>query len=303
MENLNLLFYKTFYSELGKEKYEEDIKQKAERLVSATFSEKDYRFINKSIASEKFIMKTSYPGLLAGTGYAHGVDCEYDIKTGFSFDYVTGKPYIPSSSVKGLLKSYFEYPEVINTLLGSDYSSDFIRALSDDIFEDNEDLSKEKDIFFDAVIRCADKNGHILGFDSITPHGSDLTKNPTPIRIIKVLPDVFFEFNFRLRPSKIGDVDFSIEKKQKLFIDILENFGIGAKTNVGYGALKYYSDKDFITYINQRENSIVSNATDNNRRNQGNGYSQGYKKNRGNQNNKGNNYSSPFNYGNTKKKF
>ena len=183
------------------------------------------------------MLKTAYPGLLAGTGYAHGVDSASDIKLGFSLDYVTGQPYIPGSSVKGLLRSYFSYPDVIREFLGKDLTDKEVKALMLDIFEENDRSAADTDIFFDAVIRRGDENGRILGFDAITPHGEDLTKNPVPIKMIKILPDVVIEFSFRLNPSKIGEYEISPEEKTNLFKEILCTFGIGAKTNVGYGVL------------------------------------------------------------------
>ena len=268
MQNLNLLFNKTFYDEIGKmysdkKAFEDDVKRKKKELLSAKFFKKDYLYydaetdeLNKNpLASNSFLMETAYPGLLVGTGYAHGVDIEPDIKVGFSFDYVTGQPYIPGSSVKGLLRSYFAYPAVIAELLGTALSDDikaqpaeFIGKLEESIFGDKDTSSQTQDIFFDAVIRHGDENGHILGDDYITPHVSGVTKNPTPIQLIKILPKVVLEFSFVLHDSDIDGVIIDAQAKEKLFSAILAHFGIGAKTNVGYGVLTpvtYAKDKHY----------------------------------------------------------
>ncbi len=258
MENLNLLFYKTFYSKIGKNAFEDDILAKSKKLVSGKFYENDYEKIDETIAPNKFCLKTAYPGLLVGTGYAHGVESDNDIKVGFSFDYVTGQPYIPGSSVKGLLKSYFKHQEVINEFLKMDLSPKEIKELKYKIFESENDTSVNTDVFFDAVIRCGDKNGNIVGFDSITPHGTDLTKNPTPLKILKVLPDVVLEFSFNLKNTKIGEKEISADQKKKLFEEILCHFGIGSKTNVGYGVLSEVNENtDYIYPEELPENLIV----------------------------------------------
>lgn len=257
MENLNLLFYKTFYTKLGdntwfdeKNKitvFEHDIAKKSKRLVDSKFYKEDYKPVCEDIASERFMLKTAYPGLLVGTGYAHGVDSEIDTKVGFSFDYVTGQPYIPGSSVKGLLRSYFKHEEVITALLGD--SGIDVKALEKSIFGTQDEASDDGvDIFFDAVIRHGDEKGRVMGYDAITPHGEDLTKNPVPIRIIKILPNVVFEFSFRLQDSVIGEKTTTKQQKQKLFEEILRYFGIGAKTNVGYGVLEEYKKEDLNIY-------------------------------------------------------
>jgi CRISPR-associated protein Cmr6 len=59
-----------------------------------------------------FLLKTTYPGLLIGSGYIHEAVGNDKSKTeafkiGFFFDHITGMPYIPGSSVKGVLRSAF----------------------------------------------------------------------------------------------------------------------------------------------------------------------------------------------------
>lgn len=256
MENLNLLFYKTFYSKLGDNTwfdernkvtvFEHDIITKSQKLVGSGFYKEDYKPVSDKIAPHKFMLKTSYPGLLAGTGYAHGVDSDDDIKIGFSFDYVTGQPYIPGSSVKGLLRSYFEGEKkaVIGCFLKDDNLN--VDELKKSVFGSNDEDGV--DIFFDAVVRRGDEKGRVMGFDAITPHGEDLTKNPIPIKILKVLPDVVFEFSFKLADSVVDGKTVTAEQKKELFRKILMTFGIGAKTNVGYGVLLPYNDEENNAY-------------------------------------------------------
>ena len=100
----------------------------------------------------------------------------------------------------------------------------------------------KRDIFFDAVITkpCKKDTGYrILESDSITPHGDNLLKNPIPITFMKIASGVTLEFRFDLKDYIVGNrVVVSAEKKQQLFRRILKDFGIGAKTNVGYGQFK-----------------------------------------------------------------
>lgn len=252
MENLNLLFYKTFYSKLGAENtvFENDLTAKANKLVASKFYEDDYKSaaVNDQIAPNRFLMKTLYPGLLVGTGYAHGVSADSDIKVGFSFDYVTGQPYIPGSSVKGLLRSYFEHTEVIKSLIEKECNDKIVNAMKHDIFEDDDESSDNKDIFFDAVVRCGDGKGFVMGYDSITSHGNDLTKNPVPIKILKILPDVILEFSFQLKDFKFDEFTLTAKEKENLFKKILCLFGIGAKTNVGYGVLEAVTESEVHAY-------------------------------------------------------
>lgn len=189
---------------------------------------------------EAFRLATTYPGLMIGTGLHHGTSgLKNDLKMGFQFDYTTGLPYIPGSSLKGVLRSMFpktvedgkrckyvrsKLPVALKSLTDTG-----IVALGEDIFEQG------KDIFFDAlIVDSKAPDCHILGEDYITPH-RDVLKNPIPLQIIKVLPCVVFAFSFCLQESKIECKQVAVADKIRLFHDILLDVGVGAKTNTGYG--------------------------------------------------------------------
>lgn len=228
MKNLNLLFNKIYYEDLNSSSFGESVKRHNENIFYTSFEHsRDYKKSEIAEDEQTFVLKTKYPGLLIGTGTPHGSHkSDYDINVGFSFDYVTGQPYIPGSSVKGVLRSHFRNrPEAIKEILGN--SDINIADLEKSIFDG-------KDIFLDAVVFDGNENGLILGSDYITPH-TDATKNPVPISIMKVLPDVRFEFRFVLDN---GSGIIGKSAKLKLFCILLQLFGVGAKTNVGYGHLE-----------------------------------------------------------------
>ena len=230
MKNLNLLFNKTFYENLDGSGCG-DVKSILKDITSTRFEEEDYK--KSEVSNEKFLLRTTYPGLLIGTGNPHGVHDEVsDIAVGFSFDYVTGQPYIPGSSVKGVLRSHFrQYPEIVMEILnGEGKQIDDVRqikALEQEIFDGS-------DVFLDAVICEGGAGGLILGEDYITPHKDGPTKNPIPIHILKVLPGVKFEFRFRLTDGEL----LTAADKRVLFEELITLFGAGAKTNVGYGVFE-----------------------------------------------------------------
>lgn len=217
--------------------------------------------------STKLYFKTTYPGLLIGSGLSHGTGTDNDMKIGFQFDYTTGLPYIPGSSIKGVLRSMFplikpkEYlkeEEVtynqrrikyILSKIGDTYSEVQIVALTKAIFEEptyNNEFNtdrRKKDIFMDALITQSDhEKGFFMGDDFITCHRNPL-QNPIPLQFLKVLPGVTFCFSFDLHDSCIGDKVVTKSMKERLFREILEDIGVGAKTNVGYGQLEFVSPK------------------------------------------------------------
>ena len=178
-----------YYKELKKKGFKEDVKRKNEEIIQTKFKQ-DRDYIKLAIAKNSIRLKTVYPGLLIGIGNPHGSgEVNDDINVGFSFDYVSGQPYIPGSSVKGVLRSYFKYyPEAIREIM-QDANVD-IKELEKELFEGN-------DIFFDAVIYKGNRDDYLMGRDYITPH-SKATKNPIPISMIKILPNVQLEFRFQL---------------------------------------------------------------------------------------------------------
>ena len=226
-----------YYQTLGQDSFKDDVVRYNEMLFSATFDHRtDYK--KMPTATNSFLLETTYPGLLAGIGNLHGTkQSTDDINLGFSFDYVTGQPYIPGSTIKGVLRSAFKKKEAICEILKAVTEKDWT-------INEAEELEKEifdgTDVFFDAVIYDGDENGRVIGSDYITPH-PEPTKNPIPIFMIKVLPKVRFEFRFKINGDKLcGKISEQVEIE--LFKEILQIFGIGAKTNVGYGNLKACED-------------------------------------------------------------
>lgn len=230
MTNLNLLFHKIYYDKLGMKDFSQAVEDSNKKLFSATFvNAEDFQKCEIPNIST-ICMKTKYPGLLIGTGYPHGSGrADDDIKCGFSIDYVSGQPYIPGSSVKGVLRSHFkDHADAVAEI--AKISKNDVKALEANIFDCG-------DTFLDAVLYDGNEKNHILGADYITPH-KEATKDPILVHIMKILPDVRFEFRFIVSDYKKDGFTFTGAQKTALFRTLLELFGIGAKTNVGYGILE-----------------------------------------------------------------
>ncbi len=196
---------------------------------------------NIKLGNSDFFLKTTYPGLLIGSGLSHGLSDEGDIKLGFAFDYTSGLPYIPGSSIKGVLRSVFPTKDgdsrvnYLNGFLSKELNYSDYCELEEKLFNGQ---GNNKLIYFDAFISQPNENKRILGNDYITPHKEAL-KEPVPIQFLKVLPDVVFQFQFKI-PEKIeiNNKAFTQGDIKKLFEQILLDLGVGAKTNVGYGHFK-----------------------------------------------------------------
>jgi len=248
------------------------LKQRGLQLFDKKLSEYNPEtFFRSKETINSFELTTTYPGLLCGVGYNHGISSESDFKVGFYFDHTTGLPVIPGSSVKGILRSAFpgyirmddnkkpskeEMEERYKFFMWlieetdkktganiSKLSNKEIDTLEAFIFEGKDKSGEQisyyqRDRFFDAYpVRSLEHDGCFLKNDYITPHiNRDKPEmspftNPNPIQFLKVLPKVQFLFQFKLVEG--GGLDR--KQKELLFKEILCYMGAGAKTNVGYG--------------------------------------------------------------------
>ena len=206
-------------------------------------------------------MKVQAPGLLIGSGLAHGLPgSEEDVKTGLQFDYTSGLPVIPGSSVKGVIRSAFptikedkeqsneadaEKLNYIKSLIADIPEFSALGLEDKDILELGNQMFNHGDIFADALLvgygtrtKQQSPENQVLAEDYITPHTGGPLAQPIPIKIVKVAPGVTFAFCFKFNETKIGAKVVSASMKKALCAAILQDLGVGAKTNVGYGVLK-----------------------------------------------------------------
>lgn len=184
-----------------------------------------------------FELKTCYPGLLCGVGYHHEInnpknepkedDAPEVYNLGMYFDYTSGLPVIPGSSIKGMLRSAIEEWDFL-----ADYKPNngvTREEIIKTVFEGKELSIYDRDIFLDAIPIKADNK--LFGEDYITHHPNPL-QNPNPVRFLRVEPGVTYQFRFILKDH--GE-KLTVDFRTKLFKAIICTFGLGAKTNVGYG--------------------------------------------------------------------
>ena len=264
ISNMSLYFGENYYQDLilSSTAKEKDKDNKAKIVVQRNKMIRDTVFCCPDKAAvfpgeRNFSLWTTYPGLMAGIGYYHDAGLNGNISAGFSFDYVTGLPYLPGSSVKGVLRAAFSHPDYIRELIGDDTAD--ISAMEFAIFGERQKQREQappdgKVIFLDAFpagscdrTEVPDEKGkwryQLLELDNITPHHQDKTMGlltePNPLTFLKVRPGVEFFFRF-LMPDVIpfgNGGSLSADVVSDLFQQILLDLGAGAKTNVGFGSV------------------------------------------------------------------
>ncbi len=233
-----------FYPPLTEENNKTDFGKFNDKFLGSKINLSDkIDLLDKKMPS--FYLKTTYPGLLSGSGYLHEVgENEDEFQLGFFFDYTTGLPIIPASSIKGVLRYACkmrngEYLKELVEKIEAENTDFDAKKFVEEVFDGKDKSIYDRDIFFDAF--PIKSKGNLFGIDYTTPHNDEPLKNPVPIKFLRVNPDVIYKFQFDLKDSKNG---LSAENKMNFFKKIILDLGLGAKTNIGYGQFEALKENE-----------------------------------------------------------
>lgn len=220
----------------GDKKSKDPVEEVNKELLNISFPQESvFSELKKCEGFSFFELKTEYPGLLIGTGNLHNISQKGAYKLGFSFDHVNGLPYLPGSSLKGILRNVFPGQHKENREGYEQYLMGIMAELGinnipvEQLANVEQEIFDNQDVFLGAYPSPKNKDRKYLASEYITPHKP--LKNPNPISFVKVKPDVIFQFSFLLKNGKL----LSADRKLELFKHIILDFGAGAKTNVGFG--------------------------------------------------------------------
>ena len=231
-------------------------KQKNQKQFCESYEKAGYEIIN-------YQAELKSP-LITGIGQTHPNE------VGMVFDHTMGIPYVPASSVKGIVR-FAHMLKLIKSdndeeYKGSDKNGEYIvesdlKTLIPAIFGGDADEEKEgekkinklkgKVIFLDA---CPAKVPD-LHVDIMNPHYGDYYNDekgeippadylaPNPIKFLTVKKGTVF--TFRALVSK--DSVFLLQPIKTAFENALKDEGVGAKTAVGYGRFEIKKDQNKLT--------------------------------------------------------
>ena len=179
--------------------------------------------------------------LVTESRFVTGLGREHPIENGFAWHHVLGVPYLPGSSVKGLVRAWAE------SWLEDKPSPDIHRILGR---LENNDGNVGSVIFFEAIPMHPVR----LEKDVMTPHYGPYYQegeipgdwhSPTPIPFLVVAEGQ--TFTFAVAPSSRGRSD-QFKKDSDTAHEWLQNalewLGAGAKTAVGYGRFTQPTDSN-----------------------------------------------------------
>ncbi|MBX3197803.1 MAG: type III-B CRISPR module RAMP protein Cmr6 [Labilithrix sp.] len=163
--------------------------------------------------------------------FVTGIGRSHPVENGFAWHPTLGVPYLPGSSVKGLVRAWAS--------AGSGTTSSTSVGLAN-AFDDAGGAGTI--IFLDAI--PIEPVG--LEVDVMTPHFHGWTKDappgdwrsPTPVPFLVTAPSARFAFSILPRTEDVSDVARAFECLR----EALEHTGAGAKTAVGYGRFSYEAE-------------------------------------------------------------
>lgn len=175
----------------------------------------------------------------AMSSLATGMGMEHPLENGFAFLNPYGLPYLPGSSIKGVLRRAAEE-------LAQD-SKDGWNSTAIDVLlghEDSNNASRGALTFWDAIPEVA---GNTMGMDVMTPHYGDYYQgnatphdagSPNPIVFMVIPAKSKFTFHVTADTQRLKDVQNWQTLMQTAFEYAFKWLGFGAKTAVGYGAMR-----------------------------------------------------------------
>ena len=177
--------------------------------------------------------------------FSTGLGNEHPLENGFAFLWPYGLPYLPGSGVKGVLRQAAR--ELADGIWGDNrgWAKDAVTALFGS--EDSNNAQRGALTFWDVIPQI---RGDALAVEVMTPHQSDYYQgkeaphdsgSPNPIYFLTVPPGSGFDFHVTCNPALLKGMDGSEnwrELLQAAFELAFDWLGFGAKTAVGYGAMR-----------------------------------------------------------------
>jgi CRISPR type III-B/RAMP module RAMP protein Cmr6 len=215
-------------------------KEKSLQTFAATFNRRDPSEYKSFLTRRAAILEHLAAHTLDRTTQTRlviGLGLPSPIETGFLFDRLTGCPYLPGSSVKGLLRATARLVQDGEIEGGKDFwtAANLEKIFGPEI-ERGKIARKGKAVFYDAFPIA----WPMLEVDVLTPHykayyGDKKEKeapadwdNPNPVAFLTVKAGTAFRF-------AVQASERDAEELEKLLDLGLDWLGIGAKKSAGYG--------------------------------------------------------------------
>ena len=195
--------------------------------------------------------------------FVSGLGSGHPYEAGFIWHRTLGVPYLPGSSIKGMIRAWVE-----QWCDEDDCNGDTVRRLfGSESVPDSPNSDKAGDlIVFDAF----PLRPPTLELDILNPHYQPYYESngkkfpadyysPVPVFFLTVAPNQSFRFCLAPRPGAVTDNPAdNVRQGVKLLTQALETLGAGGKTAVGYGT--FLPDPQEVKKV--KENQLRENEDD-----------------------------------------
>jgi CRISPR-associated protein Cmr6 len=170
--------------------------------------------------------------------FVSGLGIEHPIENGFVWHHTLGTPFLPGSSIKGMLRAYLETwcvqrpaEEELDRIFGSQ-TNNAAHAVGSVIFLEAIPVAP---VTLKADVMTPHYAPYYQDNDGITPPGD--WHSPMPIPFLTVAENARFLFSILPRTTSVQDKE-DCALVLAWLVDALEKLGAGAKTAIGYGRFK-----------------------------------------------------------------
>ena len=194
--------------------------------------------------------------------FVSGLGGSHPLEAGFIWHRTLGVPYLPGSSVKGMVRAWLTH------WLGraDSAAAERARTRAAELFGDTETVGMGRLILFDAMPESPPR----LEVDIMNPHYTPYYSNPksnlpgdyyspTPVNFLVVPAGQWFEF--ALAPADSRCTEDDLAEGVQLLQNALEIIGCGAKPAVGYGVFGSFQDQTddiFAEFRKQEEKATLA---------------------------------------------
>ncbi|MGE5573040.1 MAG: type III-B CRISPR module RAMP protein Cmr6 [Bacteroidota bacterium] len=183
--------------------------------------------------------------------FVSGLGASHPIETGFIWHTTLGVPYLPASSIKGMIRAWLTYWAADT----SDNEQAQKRAM--ELFGDTGSTGMGRLIVFDAIPAGLPT----LEVDIMNPHYTEYYSDarrktppadynsPVPVNFLAIAPNQRFEF--ALAPTSRRCTPSDLDDGMRFLQEALSTIGCGAKTAVGYGVFGNFEHRTAAVFATQ----------------------------------------------------
>lgn len=212
------------------------------RILQETIKEFNSNFIKDIYFSKQELL---FLKIHATAPYISGLGKQHVTETGIELHHTLGVPYIKGSAIKGMLRAWCEEAGI------KERHIDLLFGTTD---KDGNESTQGALVFHDVLF-----DNLVVYPDIMTPHDEDTrgylkSVNPISFARVEFLSDTYMIISIR---SGIDKELIDLQVVGKWIIQALKEYGLGAKTAIGYGRFDGSIDNKIGDILNKKKEEAM----------------------------------------------